>query len=147
MISLEKLKPTKAVGIILAISQLSVVFLSIFLLNRPLFLSLDLWQLLGISIGITAPSLFCFAIFYTLVFKSVEIPTDKEEREAMRWTFAGYLGTPLWAMGLFYCYLIKLPLKHFCTGMVISHILLVLASILIGYKREQKKKNTSEPAS
>lgn len=142
MINLEKLKPTKAVGIILSISQISVILLAIFLLNRPLFLLLNLWQLLGVCIGIASPSLFAFSIFYTLAFTIDEVPRDKDEREAIRWTFAGYMGTPIWAVGLLLSYLLELPLRQFCIAMVIGHGLLVITAVLIGFIRDKKKKKS-----
>lgn len=87
MINLEKLKPSIATAIILSTSNFFTVILTFFLLDRNLFLSLNLWQLIGIGLGICCPML----IMNGMSTFEFEEKDNLEEREIKRWARSGFV--------------------------------------------------------
>ena len=60
--NLEKIKPTVVSSIVICLCSFFCVEFMIFLLNRNLFISLDIYKLICIGIGITSPLLLCNTI-------------------------------------------------------------------------------------
>lgn len=138
-----KLKPTKAATIILCCSNVFIVFVSIFLLNRTLFLSLNLWQLLGICLGITCPSLAALSVFFGLLNQEEDSFIDKDERETKRWAFAGFAGTILLSINLLFSYWTKDSLKfYFATVAGAESIVIIFALVGDHFKKQKKAKPT-----
>ncbi len=74
MIELDKLKPSTAFVIISSIGAFFSIELMIFLLNRQLFLSLDIIRLMAVGIGLTVP----FLIINGIIAK---ISSDDNEKK------------------------------------------------------------------
>jgi amino acid transporter len=88
MINLEKIKPTIATAILLCCSNVFIVVLSVFLLNRALFFQLNLWQMLGITVGIPFPFLIAN---WTAITLGDELEKS-DDSEVKKWAVSG-MGT------------------------------------------------------
>lgn len=89
MISIEKLKPTAATAIIITLSVFFSITLSFFLLNRPLFLSLDLVRLTAVCIGLSLAVIILnfFIVWFLLVVTEEPAEPDDPEKKKLNFGF------------------------------------------------------------
>ncbi len=95
----EKLKTNSAVAISLCASVFVSVVFMIFLYDRPLFLQLDLWRIIFVGLGITAPILFVSYLYTLGAHEEIEFKktgkiseTLTDEERIQIWAGAGSFG-------------------------------------------------------
>lgn len=146
--NIEKIKPTVATTIVNCVGLFSIVILSFFLLNRPLFFVLNLWQLVAIGLGLSIPIL----ALYTFIMSISSNRTKETDDDIMRiLSGASLSGMFIMTLLLFISYLIGLSLKtYYCIFFIICFTLALGSSIsstiknskLDRQKREELENNS-----
>lgn len=138
--NLEHLKPSAASTICICIVMVFSNGLAIFLLNRPLFIALDIWRLLGICIGFAGPILFCGALLFSFYPDDYPGSPDAENVEARTWAGGAGLAATIFNSILFCCYLGHTSLRTFYIMLVVVNILsIIICAATTMYRREKTK--------
>src|SRR5687768_978522 len=129
MMSLEKIRPTNATTIVICIGTVFSVLLSIFLLNRPLFLSLELFKLLAVAFGLASTILVWNSMVLGQADKKIKPPSQasdllvEEIMTAHKWGAAGMVSIIGISLGTVICYGFKWKLSHMYWGLAGAEIM------------------------
>lgn len=80
-----KLKPNVATAIFACLTVFVSAVFSIFLLNRNLFNALNLWQIIAVGLGISAPALLLTVFLSLVTEKPPKTPRTEEEKHNRFW--------------------------------------------------------------
>lgn len=137
--NLEKLKPNVAVAIGFCCAVPVSIMFMIFLFDRPLFMSLDLWRLLIVGIGLSIPVLM---LGYLLVLENDPNPNEEitDQERIQFWAGAGLSGVSIVNILIAANIFIKSPLHEMKEGLVIGFFVFsVLLFIKIAITANQLK--------
>jgi hypothetical protein len=157
----EKLHPTAAVAICVNSAVPFCVALSIFMFNRPMFNSIDLWHLIAICVPISVALILSCALISVAVLEdsdtffisSEEVeqnPTEEENKqdEITRWSIAGAISCILLIACVVAQYDEPIGLKKFYINLVyVSIVLFILAAIRFLYLLYHYMKSEKSSAS
>jgi hypothetical protein len=149
--NLEKLRMPAAIMIVAAITNIFTVAFSIFLLQRQLFYSLDLWRMLTISVAIALPCMLgAFMVFSMIEYDPKAKPKQSKEPDSFlnsgihTWGVSIVFTIIAMNVHLIYTYLFLHPktLKDYYSGLVLiySFFILITAirSIILRWKWRNK---------
>lgn len=141
--NIEKIKPTIAIAIVLCASPFFLSVLSFFILSRGVFFSLNMWQMIGIGMGICCPILLINSFVAFLINEHDPIPEiPATESQAGKMAATGLISTSLITLCLLVAYFLSLSLKKFYWTLFLSEIgLLIIALIINGIEGRNRKKN------
>jgi glucan phosphoethanolaminetransferase (alkaline phosphatase superfamily) len=118
MINLEKIKPTNATVIFLCVFNVFIFAFAVFLLSGSLFFSLNLWQIIVISVGLSGAFLFTNLIVFSinnwprLPQVDARDPMQAEKAQAALWATTGLLTDFVILISLLISYLIDFGLRQ-----------------------------------
>lgn len=144
-----KLKPTNATVIFFCAMNAFLVSFAVFLLARPLFFILNLWQMVMISVSVSGSLLLVNIMAYARnnwPRMPQPAPTDEKGIEQAHLTLlatTGVLTVFVLLLSLVISYLAGFTLKHMVAFTIVIDFLLI-ALLIWGKNKEIKRKQRSE---
>lgn len=118
------LRPSKASTLAFCFGNVFVVGLSFFLLDRKMYMTIDLRRLLGVCVGISVPML--LANGYIGVLLRIGQKRSDDDKDSALFAFSAEINVLVFTATLLVCYFYKPISKGF-----ISHILLLKPRYLL----------------
>ncbi|MBS1653284.1 MAG: hypothetical protein JSU05_00440 [Bacteroidetes bacterium] len=144
LFSIDKLRPTIATVIIVCLASFFNIVLTFFLLDRPLFYLLNVWQLVGIGIGISLPILILNGINYLNGSEKMN-SVKGDAKEVNKWAGGGLLSLFVLNLALLISYYYSVPLKtHFWRLTILEVVIFFIFMIPNRRKAPASGKNTKE---
>lgn len=138
--NLEKLKPSVASTIVYCFGIFFLVVVAIFLLNRPLFFTLNMWQMIGIGVGISIPILVVNTFILDTSDASDKKRTDEDRLKIL--SGAALTGIFFLTFILLIFYWTSEGLKFYFTTVVVTQLAaLIWASISAELRKRKKNKS------
>jgi hypothetical protein len=134
--NIEKIKPSRATVIALCIGLLCEVILAFFLLDLPFFLSLSVWQLVCISVGLTMPILLVGAIGMSKDMIPKPVGEQIEVNNLRVVLLSALLSILVFTICLLIAYYLKFNLKRFYTVFIISHVAFAILFFIVTKPRK-----------
>jgi|GEM_PF-5320120 len=125
--NIEKIKPNVATATLCCAGNVFIVAFGIFLVYRPLFMSLELWRLLSICVAISIGSLLAMYIFMTMIDVGRNATGN---RTIVNWAISGALSDSLFLILFFSFYLIGGSLRDVLIYAVIAKGICLTGSVM-----------------
>lgn len=134
--NIEKIQPSVAFTIVGCLSPLFLNFLAFFLLSPDLFHSLNLWQFIGVGIGISMP------IILLSGYSVSCIPADNKTNAKMEhFGLGGIFSCGMLTIALLISYWCMLSLKTYYLIVFLLEVLFFIIALITNWQENSPKSN------